>query len=363
MAVDKDGLLRSIQFQSTPFDSSDPSWVFMLYEGFRQFENPSFVSVDSSSSVRKPPEEFQSRGGAEHSGWKGQYGTIGESICVFHFMGGMRYSFKAICPDLKTAKELREFIRKFYPPIPVSEKDNVLMSFWHMTTNRGIASFNKRIVVPPWDKILGNYPDKLVKKYGPVVAWKQPPDGAGRLILMHGDPGVGKTYAIRAMAWEWRKWAKFHYIVDPENLFGEPSYLLTLMSDIADDDDTIDAGKHNILILEDTGELLAQDAKQRTGQGLSRLLNLVDGIMGQGTNLLVLITTNESISTLHPAVSRPGRCLANFNFPTFSAEEAAEWFKAKGIINKVHKSRTLAEMYAEAENRTQLNEDERRVGF
>ena len=28
----------------------------------------------------------------------------------------------------------------------------------------------------------------------------------GRLILWHGEPGTGKTHALRALAWEWRKW-------------------------------------------------------------------------------------------------------------------------------------------------------------
>ena len=68
--------------------------------------------------------------------------------------------------------------------------------------------------------------------------------------------------------------------------------------------------KWRILILEDTGELLAADAKAQAGQGLSRLLNVVDGIIGQGLRVLVLVTTNDELHQLHPAVARPGRCLA-----------------------------------------------------
>ena len=36
-----------------------------------------------------------------------------------------------------------------------------------------------------------------------------------------------------------------------------------------------------LLVLEDAGELLAADAHVRTGQALSRLLNVTDGLVGQ----------------------------------------------------------------------------------
>ena len=44
--------------------------------------------------------------------------------------------------------------------------------------------------------------------------------------------------------------------------------------------------------------------RQRTGQGLSRLLNVVDGLIGQGLRVLVLVTTNE------PLAPPPGRLAA-----------------------------------------------------
>jgi hypothetical protein len=54
----------------------------------------------------------------------------------------------------------------------------------------------------------------------------------------------------------------------------------------------------------------AADAKEQAGQGLSRFLNVVDSIIGQGLRVLILVTTNEPLRRLHPAVSRPGRCAA-----------------------------------------------------
>ena len=66
------------------------------------------------------------------------------------------------------------------------------------------------------------------------------------------------------------------------------------MLDVLLDDDDDDSG-WRLLILEDTGELLALDARYQTGQGLSRLLNVVDGLIGQGLRVVVLVTTNEPL--------------------------------------------------------------------
>jgi hypothetical protein len=99
-----------------------------------------------------------------------------------------------------------------------------------------------------------------------------------------------------------------------------------------------------VLVLEDTGELLSADARERAGQGLSRFLNVVDGLIGQGLRVLVLVTTNEEIRKLHPAVARPGRCAANIEFTPLSREEHELGARVDG-------PRSIASLYAQLEGR------------
>ncbi len=81
-------------------------------------------------------------------------------------------------------------------------------------------------------------------------------------------------------------------------------------------------------------------ARKEAGAALGRLLN-TDGILGQGCNTLILLTTNERMDRLHPAVVRPGRCLAQIRFTRFSA--AGRAVAARGLRPTVE-PKTLAEL-------------------
>ncbi len=122
------------------------------------------------------------------------------------------------------------------------------------------------------------------------------------------------------------------------------------MLDVLLDDD--DESGWRLLIVEDTGELLTRDAMHVTGQRLSRLLNLVDGLIGQGLRLLVLVTTNEPLPSLHPAVSRPGRCAAQIEFTPFAPEEADAWLERHGKVGD-GTARTLASLFGHGDALTQ----------
>ena len=99
-----------------------------------------------------------------------------------------------------------------------------------------------------------------------------------------------------------------------------------------------------LVVVEDVDELLRADARLVSGQALSRLLNLTDGLIGQGLNVLLLLTTNDPVGQLHPAVTRPGRCLAEVAFSTLSPAESAAWL-GDGH-RRPERPLTLAELYA-----------------
>lgn len=234
-----------------------------------------------------------------------------------------------------TAAEGLNRVRELLPAGDSSRPDQVAVTFW-ANNPRGPMQIRRNLDAPTWDDITANY-TRATREQLERLMFSFTPGRGGQLILWAGKPGTGKTTAVRALAREWRDWAEVHYITDPDKFFGaEADYMLSVLLDesvpisYSPDDGTPPPERWRILLLEDAGELLQADARERTGQGLSRFLNAVDGLIGQGLRVLVLVTTNEDVRKLNPAVARPGRCAANVDFGMLDGVEANEWLDAHG---------------------------------
>jgi hypothetical protein len=97
------------------------------------------------------------------------------------------------------------------------------------------------------------------------------------------------------------------------------------------------------------GPVERRDARARAGASPWRLLDLCDDILGHGLHVVLLLTTNEDVGRLHPAVVRPGRCLARVPFERFPHAQAEAWLGAGAQVPR--ESLPLAELYALREER------------
>ena len=121
-----------------------------------------------------------------------------------------------------------ERMEKLFPPPDPSSSHEVPVTFW-MYTPQGPRPSWRPIAVPAWDEIESNYAARTRNQLAALMQDFEPARG-GQLILWHGDAGTGKTFALRALAWEWREWCQIHYIVDPDSFFGEHAdYLMSVL--------------------------------------------------------------------------------------------------------------------------------------
>lgn len=221
----------------------------------------------------------------------------------------------------------------------------VPVTFWALDPDKYPKAMMRKLDTPSWAELKDNYDTGVVEGMERLFALRDCPKE--RMILWHGEPGTGKTHALRALLREWQPWCDAAFMTDPERFVGgSPTYIFDVANFGGGRTAREARQRSKLIILEDAGELMTTEARVSTGQGLSRLLNMTDGLLGQGLKVMILITTNEPLRAMHPAVIRPGRCLSEMEFGALSTDKANRWLREQGSNAQVHGPATLAQLYS-----------------
>jgi hypothetical protein len=319
----------------------DPGIASMLYAQFNaataDLSCGAYESKGSDQSLR-PIEKFLDEEWhiVRHYQAKRQETILAERkgfMCLLDYYGGELRVFVA-GKHMGTTRSIAQMIAMKVPDREEPDPDVVRIAIWQLAPN-GIPNCSwKSIKVPLWGEVSRNYPGEVNGRIARYIKMYEPQD-QGKIILWHGAPGTGKTSAIRMLMREWKGWCSFHYVSDPEKLFENPGYLLAVGA-------SDDAEHFRLVIAEDTDAFLKVDSMSNIGGSMGRLLNFSDGILGQGSNTIFLLTTNAQIETLNPAITRPGRCLGHDQFLPFTPAQVAEWLPAG--LEAPDKEMTLAEL-------------------
>ena len=185
------------------------------------------------------------------------------------------------------------------------------------------------------------------------------------LILLHGDPGTGKTQYIRVLLKELANMNK-------SVLYAPPSLSASLTDPEMIEfisDWVIESEKDCILLIEDAEPLLeVRNGLDGRTTGISNLLNMTDGLLNDILGLMVIATFNTELSKIDPALLRPQRLLARKMFKKVPEARAAKLAEALDMeLPDIAYPASLASFYASKQNHNvlihDLDEERRTIGF
>ena len=153
------------------------------------------------------------------------------------------------------------------------------------------------------------------------------------MILLHGDPGTGKTTYIKHLIC---KHAEKNFIFIQNDFVKEllnPSFISFLLQN-----------KNSILLIEDAEKVVVSRENAPSSSVVSTILQLTDGLFSDYLNIKIICTFNTNIERIDKALLRKGRMIVNYKFMPLTPEKTTKLAKKLGYEN-VTGSLTLADLF------------------
>lgn len=253
---------------------------------------------------------------------------------------------------LYTQEETLKELQKLFEYKELTKRGNVFLICQDSIEGTFLKKFDVRLPNEKIDIEL-NYGKDFETKYQKLVKTLSDDKKSG-LVLFSGIPGSGKTTIVKNLAMSIDKKIIF---VPPGtvDLITTPAFLNFMMDH-----------RNSILLVEDAEKVIrSRDGEGSNPEGVSNILNLTDGFLGDCLNLFIIATFNTPRERIDKALLRKGRLVCEHHFEEISAEQANIIFKKMGNKRTTDKPLTLAEIYNEEGDTEckQPDRDKKRMGF
>jgi ATP-dependent 26S proteasome regulatory subunit len=189
----------------------------------------------------------------------------------------------------------------------------------------------KQLPVNPVALDIDLYYNNDFKEVDSIIRERLSSENDKGIVLLHGLPGTGKTTYLRHLTGSVKK----------KILFVSPAVAANLMN--PEFIDLLIDNPNAILVIEDAEDII-MDRKYSSNSSVSNLLNISDGLLSDCLNVQIICTFNSALNMVDSALMRKGRLIAKYEFGKLQTDKAQRLSNHLGLINKITKPMTLAEI-------------------
>jgi len=200
--------------------------------------------------------------------------------------------------------------------------------------------------------IAENYSPEVIEGYKKIVRDLGSANPTGRLSIINGPAGTGKTFLIKGLLSQTQNAI---FCVIPAAMIQQltnPEVIPTMIGLRRDKG----AKMPLVFIIEDADETLV-NRENGNMSAISTVLNLCDGILGSLLDIRIVATTNATFMDIDKALMRPGRLSAHMEVVGLSPEQSQAVLDRLCPGQKLpepSKSYTLAEVYLLSKEKTEV---------
>ena len=205
-------------------------------------------------------------------------------------------------------------------------------------------------IMPPDIDLELHYNDDFPGVHERLVHLLAQPKSKG-LVLLHGEPGTGKTTYIKHLS----SLVKKDMLILPPymtNYLTSPEIIPFLLDN-----------KDSVLIIEDAERILQSREAGGDTNSVSNILNLTDGLLADCMHIQVIATFNASKHLLDKALLRKGRLMVDYAFGKLAPAKANNLFTHLGMAYRTDQPMTLADIFNLDEQTVSGERYEVKVGF
>lgn len=262
--------------------------------------------------------------------------------------------FRLISTEEKIFDELSLFVESTFKP--AATKDPLLYTCAYDYQKNLVF---RKLGAPAKKLVEENYTKEVINQFKIAIEEIGKKEPRGRLLILRGVPGTGKTFLLRAVI---GKKPNTNYIfIQPEIIskFNSIQLIDALMNHF--DKKTV------VLLIEDADSCIG-DRRHNDEDTVSKILNMTDGFLGELLDIHVVATTNLSELDIDMALRRSGRLNDFIHISELSPEQANIAYQKITLDNKdlnyvFNKPTVLADVYAKANGKGKEEINKTRIGF